>query len=247
MISSPANSVVCASNLQVAVAVVARLGLPLHPQKCLGPAYCMVVLGIELDTAAQIACLPADKFSALQEALSYWSTRKSCTKKDLQSLIGRLHHACMVVWPGRTFPRQMIDLLSCFHNDSHPIRLNAEFRKDLAWWVEFFGQWNGISFFPPLTLCLTFLLVLMHLVLLVMALLWTTNGLMAGALLSNFHCPSLTRNFFRLFWQPMFGVLVGPAGVSCFTSITKLLFIFRPFILKHHRPRSFQSSSLLSS
>ena len=147
ILDAPANSVVCASNLQVAVAVVARLGLPLHPQKCLGPASCMVILGIELDTAAQIARLPADKFSALQVALSHWSSRKCCTKKDLQSLIGRLHHACMVVWPGRTFLRRMIDLLSCFRNDSHPIRLNVEFRKDLAWWVEFFGQWNGISFF----------------------------------------------------------------------------------------------------
>ena len=147
ILAAPANSVVCASNLQVAVAVVARLGLPLHPQKCLGPASCMVILGIELDAAAQIARLPADKFSALQVALSHWSSRKCCTKKDLQSLIGRLHHACMVVWPGRTFLRQMIDLLSCFRKDSHPIRLNVEFRKDLAWWVEFFGQWNGISFF----------------------------------------------------------------------------------------------------
>ena len=29
-------------------------------------------MGIELDTAAQILRLPADKFSALQEALSHW-------------------------------------------------------------------------------------------------------------------------------------------------------------------------------
>ena len=147
ILAAPANSVVCASNRQVAVAVVARLGLPLHPQKCLGPASCMVVLGIKLDTAVQIARLPADKFSALQEALSHWSTRKCCTNRDLQALIGRLHHACMVVWPGRTFLRRMIDLLSCFHNDSHAICLNMDFRKDLAWWVEFFGQWNEISFF----------------------------------------------------------------------------------------------------
>ena len=79
-------------------------------------------------------------------------TRSCCTKKDLQSLIGRLHHACMVVWSGRTFLRWMIDLLSCFCNDSHPICLNMEFRKGLAWWVEFFGQWNGISFFLSPTL-----------------------------------------------------------------------------------------------
>ena len=132
ILAAPVNSVVCASNLQVAVAVVARLGLPLHPQKCLGPASCMVVLGIELDTAPQIACLPADKFSALKEALSHWSTHKCCTKKDLQTLIGQLHHACMVVWPGRTFLRRMIDLLSCFRNNSHPILINVWFRKDLA-------------------------------------------------------------------------------------------------------------------
>ena len=152
ILAASANSVVCASNVQVAVAVVARLGLPLHPQKCVGPAFCMVILGIEVDTAALIARLPADKFSALQVVLSHWSSRKCCTKKDLQSLIGRLHHTCMVVWPGRTFLPRMIDLLSCFCNDSHPICLNVEFRKDLAWRVEYFGQWNGIYFllFPTL-------------------------------------------------------------------------------------------------
>ena len=47
IMAAPANSMVCASNIQTAVAVVARLGLPLHPQKCLGPASCMVVLGIK--------------------------------------------------------------------------------------------------------------------------------------------------------------------------------------------------------
>lgn len=41
----------------------------------------------------------------------------------------------------------MINLLSCFRNDSHPIRLNCVFKKDLAWWLDFFSQWNGISFF----------------------------------------------------------------------------------------------------
>ena len=100
ILAAPANSVVCASNLQVALAVVVRLGLPLHPQKCLGPASCMVILGIELDTAAQIACLPADTFSALQEALSHWSTRKCCTKKDLQ-LVGCITPAW---WFGQVAP-----------------------------------------------------------------------------------------------------------------------------------------------
>lgn len=130
--AAPAKSSICASNLHAAVSVVARLGLPSHPQKCLGPASCMMVLGIELDTVAQIAHLPTDKFSSIPDVLSQWSTGKCSKKKELQSLIGLLHHACMVVWPGRTFLRRTIDLLSCFRNDSHPICLNVEFGKDLA-------------------------------------------------------------------------------------------------------------------
>lgn len=127
ILAAPANSSICACNLHVAISLVARLGLPLHPQKCLGPASCMVVLGIELDTVPQTGRLPTDKVSSIQVVLSQWSTRKCCKKKQLQSPIGLLHHACIMVWPDRTFLRRMIDLLSCFRNDSHPIRLNVEF------------------------------------------------------------------------------------------------------------------------
>jgi len=45
-----------------------------------------------------------------------------------------------------TFLRRMIDLLRCFRNENHPIRLNVDFKRDLSWWCEFIGQWNGISF-----------------------------------------------------------------------------------------------------
>lgn len=139
ILAAQANSSICASILLVSVSVVATLGLPLHSQKCLGPASYMVVLGNELDTTAKIARLPSDKFSSIQDLLSQWSTRRCWKIKEPQLLIGLRHHARMVAWPGCTFLRRMIDLLSCFRNDSHPIRLNVEFRKDLAWWVEFFG------------------------------------------------------------------------------------------------------------
>ena len=40
----------------------------------------------------------------------------------------------------------MINLLSAFRRDDHPIRLNREFHLDLSWWLEFFQSWNGYSF-----------------------------------------------------------------------------------------------------
>ena len=40
----------------------------------------------------------------------------------------------------------MINLLSAFRREDHPIRLNREFHLDLSWWLEFFQSWNGYSF-----------------------------------------------------------------------------------------------------
>lgn len=160
VIAGPPNSPICAHRLDTAKSVVTSLGLPLHPDKCVGPATCLVILGIEVDSVAETVRLPSDKVSAIFELLTTWSSYKWCCKKQLQSLVGLLHHACKVVWPGRTFLRRMIDLLRCFRNDDHPIRLNGEFKKDLQWWLEFFHQWNGISFFllpslePPPTVCI---------------------------------------------------------------------------------------------
>ena len=88
----PAGSNQCAHNLQTLLAVCRSLGLPLHPGKCIGPATCLVVLGIELDSIDQSACLPADKLANLQELIQSWRSRRWCTRRHLESLIGHLHH-----------------------------------------------------------------------------------------------------------------------------------------------------------
>ena len=40
----------------------------------------------------------------------------------------------------------MINLLSAFQRDNHPIRLNREFHFDLSWRHEFFISWDGLSY-----------------------------------------------------------------------------------------------------
>ena len=124
-----------------------QLGLPLHPDKTVGPSTCLTTLGIELNSILQIARLPTAKLLDLKLLLREWSSRKWCTRVQLESLIGKLHHACLVVLPGRTFLRRMINLLSAFRSRDHPVRLNVEFRLDLLWWIEFIEEWNGTRFF----------------------------------------------------------------------------------------------------
>jgi hypothetical protein len=135
----------CAQNLVVASSVCQSLGLPLHPDETVGPTTCLIVLGIELDSVLQIARLPAAKLLALKGLLTEWSTRKWCTRVQLESLIDKLHHACLVVWPSRTFLCRMINLLCAFRSRDHPIRLNIEFRLDLQWWIEFLDDSRQVS------------------------------------------------------------------------------------------------------
>ncbi|XP_020898616.1 uncharacterized protein LOC110237372 [Exaiptasia diaphana] len=100
VLAGPPNSNSCANKLAIATFETAQLGFPLHPDKCVGPATCLVILGIEIDTMAETLCLPADKFAATLQLLRAWSSLKWCRKKQLESLISVLHHACKVVWPG---------------------------------------------------------------------------------------------------------------------------------------------------
>ena len=112
----------------------------------------LVFLGIELDSAAQLARLPSEKFASTLKILHDWERRRWCRHQELESLIGTLHHVCKIIPPGRAFLRRMINLLCCFRNTTHPIRLNAEFHRDLSWWLEFFTSWAGVSFFRMPTL-----------------------------------------------------------------------------------------------
>ena len=150
--AGPPWSLQCAQNLATAMEVCQRLGLPLHPGKCVGPSTVLTVLGIELDSYNQVARLPQEKLLAIQNMIGSWLPRRWCNRHELESLIGHLHHAAKVVWPGRTFLRRMIDLLCCFKRRDHSIRLNQEFHLDLLWWHQFLEEWHGVSFwlFPGL-------------------------------------------------------------------------------------------------
>ena len=132
--AGPTESSQCEDNMAKSLAVCRVLGLPLHPDKCIGPSSRLLVLDIKLDSMAPVARLPEDKLCALQELIHSWRNRRWCTRRQLESLTGHLHHAAKVVWPGRTFLSCMIDLLRCFRKHDHLILLNTEFHLDLQWW-----------------------------------------------------------------------------------------------------------------
>ena len=104
-----------------------------------------------MDTVAGELRLPRVKLQRLRLLLHQWGSQRACARRELESLVGLLNHACKVVRSCRSFLRRMIDLLHSRTNATHrgvqtPIRLNRGFRADLAWWQCFMEEWNGTSY-----------------------------------------------------------------------------------------------------
>ena len=84
-----------------------------------------------------------DKLAQIVALVGSWDSRRSATKRELQSLIGHLSHAATVVQL-----RHMIDLMKVVKQPGHHVRLTAAFRSDLQWWASFLPRWNGKSIIP---------------------------------------------------------------------------------------------------
>ena len=143
----PPHDSACQQSLTAMMLTFKNLNIPVAPSKTQGPATVLEFMGIILDSVRMEARLPADKIEGLRVAFASFQARKSCTLKELQSLIGTLNFACKVIPPGRPYLQRMIDLTRNIKQPHHHIKLSAGFFKDLEMWKQFIVNWNGASFF----------------------------------------------------------------------------------------------------
>ncbi|XP_048243053.1 uncharacterized protein LOC125375982 [Haliotis rufescens] len=103
------------STMSTILSLFKRLNIPLALHKTQGPLTEIEYLGIILDSNLMTARLPQDKLQRIAELLGRYSTKRSCTKRELLSLLEHLNYACRVIVPGRTFVSYLIELsmLAC--------------------------------------------------------------------------------------------------------------------------------------
>ena len=80
--------------------------IPLAVDKIVGPATTVIYLGIAIDSTNLTISVPKDKYNELMILLPTWLQKRSCTKQQLLSLIGKLSFICS----GGIFLRRLIDL-----------------------------------------------------------------------------------------------------------------------------------------
>ena len=98
-------------------------GVPMAPEKTMGPSSVLCFAGIELDTDKMEACLPEEKLRKCVTLIYEFIKCKKVSLKEIQSLISLLNFTCSVVIPGRTFLRRMINLTVGFNRPTHLVRL----------------------------------------------------------------------------------------------------------------------------
>lgn len=137
----------CSRELSLFLELCSTLGIPMAPEKTVGPSTVLSFAGIELDTVRSEARLPHDKVMRCTSMLSDYLKRKKVTLWELQSLIGLLNFACSVVLPGRAFLRRLIDLTIGISRPQHFIKLTRSVKSDMRTWLAFLSNFNGSSFF----------------------------------------------------------------------------------------------------
>ena len=120
------------------------LGVETSKEKVVQPTNRMAFLGITFDAGKQTMEIPEHKVKDITQDLDAWLYKNKATRKELESLIGKLQFATKCVRAGRVFMSRLLNWIRGLDRRGfHPIPLEA--RKDLAWWRRFLHEHNGVS------------------------------------------------------------------------------------------------------
>lgn len=133
----------CHKQMHCLMETLRYLGFAINYSKVMGPAQCLTFLGIELDTVTCSVRLPEDKLSKFISEVKLMHSSKSTSKRELQSLAGKLSWASQVISGGRPHLRRILDQINRLIKPSHRTRITADMRADLSWWICFAAHFNG--------------------------------------------------------------------------------------------------------
>ena len=126
--------------------LMSQLGLAISQKKLVPPTTKAICLGIQIDTVAGTVSIPQDKLQQVKNVVTEWKTKKVCSKKQLQSLLGLLLYIHKCVKPARCFLNRMLEVLRNAKNPQK-IYLTPEFMRDIRWFSKFLPLYNGISMY----------------------------------------------------------------------------------------------------
>ena len=75
------------------------------------PTYVIIFLGILFNSTEFTLSIDQSRMEEIRSLLEEWLVKNKCSKKDLQSLLGKLHFVASSVRHGHVFTMRLLDLL----------------------------------------------------------------------------------------------------------------------------------------
>lgn len=125
-----------------------ELGLQESLSKACPPSTVMTCLGVRINTVDMTLSVTPERLDELVVLLSHWLTKKSATKSELQSLVGKLSFVSKCVRQSRLFLARILAMLRTVKRNHHHVKLSKEFFRDIHWWLRFIHVYNGVSIIP---------------------------------------------------------------------------------------------------
>jgi hypothetical protein len=141
----------CKATFDALVQLLRRLGFQINWRKIVDPCQQLTFLGILIDTVRGTLSLKPAKVTELVDLLRSYQQRKRASRKQLESLAGKLSWAAHVTPCGRAHIQPVFTLISSLKLPSHKCRLGP-IKPDLSWWSYWLTSGlNRRPIWPPST------------------------------------------------------------------------------------------------
>ena len=122
------------------------LGLDISWKKLHPPNTQVVCLCIMFDTVNRTISCPPEKLQEIIALCNNWQNKSTCTKANLQSLLGSLLYVRKCVIPARFFLNRMLQVLRDQVSNTI-VDLTPNFFKDLHWFRTLLKHYNGVTMY----------------------------------------------------------------------------------------------------
>ena len=124
--------------------ILTSVGIQEAEEKVCPPSPQMEFLSNIVDARNMMLEVSEQRMEQIQNELDNWLVIDRATRKQLESIIGKLSFIANCVWAGRVFIARLINLLTGFLKVGK-YTIPTETKKDFIWWKRFLKDYNGVS------------------------------------------------------------------------------------------------------
>lgn len=121
-----------------------KLGFHINYSKIEGPTCELVFLGILLNSVNMTLTIPEPKLTEVETSMKSFLISRKVTKRDIQSLVGKLNWITQCIYGGRFHLRRLINKSNKLRKPWHRTLVTRDMKLDLLWWLSFMRTFNGV-------------------------------------------------------------------------------------------------------